>query len=679
MSSRVLTIMFTDIKGFTERTSLSSREELDNILGEHEELLMPLLPDFGGRLVKTVGDALLVAFESPTNAVLCGIMMQDRLRGRNKDMPEGEHLEIRVAINTGEVLEREGDVFGDAVNIAARIEGITDASEIFFTESVYLAMNKAEVPSSEVGQRRLKGIPEPIKIYKVIQDRHSEAYTRLIRRLKDNAAQEANAPSAEIAVDGGGRGPGGLLALAGGVVLIAAVIVLAVVFGRGGSPATPPAPGGGEEPAPPPAEKKAPDPVLEAVAGVDKALADGNFGLGLARADALLKEHPGREESHGALRKVVKAEAEALLGDKKFEDALQLLEKRTATQNYVTFADLGKKIRLVWAAHWMERGHLGNAANQYGLLMKNHPKDLEIMRVVIRDMGAVKHSSLRSLASSAALRIAENTEGDLDAATGEALLLVFTRYDREHHYAKDAWEVLAARYPGALESLRKYLVSDHRITRMNAYHFLNEKNALTPEEELGVHVKNLLLLSATGGSDFKALTLSLAALEEASAMPDWEARRKAAKLEPFVKIRALRTSNDTTERLFSLLAKAFFPEVEGAVQNWIRGDDLVIRRAAFRIWKKAGLPEDFDLWAYQEGNLLLKDYAYSYRIFTEAVEYFRTMASTNRAEEAKQLLLAAKDRIEKGIEKVLEGPFKGQVRTYRLNLAKVEEALKDFQ
>ena len=145
MSSRVLTVMFTDIKGFTERTAKSSRAELDDILKEHEDLLMPLIPEFEGKLIKTVGDALMIVFDSTTNAVLCGIMMQERLHERNKDLPEDERLEVRVAINTGEMLEREGDVFGEAVNIAARIEGITEASEIYFTESVYLAMNKAEV------------------------------------------------------------------------------------------------------------------------------------------------------------------------------------------------------------------------------------------------------------------------------------------------------------------------------------------------------------------------------------------------------------------------------------------------------------------------------------------------------------------------------------------------------
>ncbi|MBI4712674.1 MAG: hypothetical protein HY762_05170 [Planctomycetes bacterium] len=59
------------------------------------------------------------------------------------------------------------DLFGEAVNIAARIEGITEATEIYFTEAVYLAMNKSEVPSSEIGWRKLKGIPEAIKVYKL--------------------------------------------------------------------------------------------------------------------------------------------------------------------------------------------------------------------------------------------------------------------------------------------------------------------------------------------------------------------------------------------------------------------------------------------------------------------------------------------------------------------------------
>ncbi len=190
MPTRVLTIMITDIKGFTERTSTTSREDLRKLIDEHEALLLPYVGQFGGKLVKTMGDAFLVAFESPTNAVLCAVMMQEKLREYNEDRPDERKMEVRIAINSGEVEIREDDVFGEAVNIAARIEGITEATEIYFTEAVYLAMNKAEVPTSEVGFRRFKGLPEAIKIYlpdNASNDDGAAAREAIIGNINDGA------------------------------------------------------------------------------------------------------------------------------------------------------------------------------------------------------------------------------------------------------------------------------------------------------------------------------------------------------------------------------------------------------------------------------------------------------------------------------------------------------------
>ncbi|XXF75119.1 adenylate/guanylate cyclase domain-containing protein [Myxococcaceae bacterium GXIMD 01537] len=167
MKTANLAIVFTDIKGFTERTSRQTLEENQRLLQVHHQLLAPLFRAFGGRIVKSIGDAFLVTFESPTQAVLSGIAIQDRLWQHNRATPEAEQLHVRVAINVGEVRVESGDVFGEPVNIAARVEGIAEAGEVYFTEAVYLAMNKAEVPSQEVGAFELKGIPGKIRVFRV--------------------------------------------------------------------------------------------------------------------------------------------------------------------------------------------------------------------------------------------------------------------------------------------------------------------------------------------------------------------------------------------------------------------------------------------------------------------------------------------------------------------------------
>lgn len=135
------------------------------MLAEHDRLLLPLVRAFGGRRVKSIGDALLLTFRSPTDSVLCGMALQDCLAQRNAALPEGERLVIRVAISLGEVRVERGDVFGEPVNVAARVEHETPPGEIWLTEAVQLSMNRAEAPLQEVGTRELKGISQPVRIY----------------------------------------------------------------------------------------------------------------------------------------------------------------------------------------------------------------------------------------------------------------------------------------------------------------------------------------------------------------------------------------------------------------------------------------------------------------------------------------------------------------------------------
>jgi class 3 adenylate cyclase len=174
MATKNLSIMFTDIKGFTARTSGETREGINKWMAEHDRLLIPVFKYFDGKIVKTIGDAFLVVFESPTDAVLCGVTIQEVLRQYNKTNQEGEVIKVRVAVNVGEVEIKDNDVLGEAVNIAARLESIAEAGEVYFTDAVFQTMNRHEAPSAEVGEKIFKGIPHPIKVYKVINDPGSD-------------------------------------------------------------------------------------------------------------------------------------------------------------------------------------------------------------------------------------------------------------------------------------------------------------------------------------------------------------------------------------------------------------------------------------------------------------------------------------------------------------------------
>ena len=167
MRTQNLAVMFTDIQGFTEKTHRQTREENERLLSAHDALLLPVVKGFGGRKVKSIGDAWLVTFDSPTNSLLCGMAIQDRLWDYNRRLPEAERIRVRIAVNLGEVRVARSlsgtDVYGDPVNVASRVEGEAEVGEVWFTEAVYLAMNRAEVPVEEVGRRTLKGVAEPVR------------------------------------------------------------------------------------------------------------------------------------------------------------------------------------------------------------------------------------------------------------------------------------------------------------------------------------------------------------------------------------------------------------------------------------------------------------------------------------------------------------------------------------
>jgi class 3 adenylate cyclase len=166
-ATRHLTILLSDIKGFTDRTAHMSRTRITALLDEHRAVVLPPLEARGGRLIKTIGDAYLVIFESPTDAVLAAVDVQNALAKRNEGHAPDDRIEIRLALNAGEVNLIDGDVYGEAVNITARVESIAEAGQVYFTEAVFLAMNKAEVQATEVGLASLKGIPQKIRVYKV--------------------------------------------------------------------------------------------------------------------------------------------------------------------------------------------------------------------------------------------------------------------------------------------------------------------------------------------------------------------------------------------------------------------------------------------------------------------------------------------------------------------------------
>lgn len=165
-----LTILFTDMKGFTALTSIQSRQQMAKLLDLQEEIVRQTIKEFKGQMIKSLGDGYMATFESPTNAVLAGMKVQEKVSTHNATNSAIDQFEVRVVLNTGEVTVRGSDIFGEPVNITARILAAVEPGEVYLGEGVYLAMNRNEIPTVEVGTHLFKGIPEEIKIYKVAKE-----------------------------------------------------------------------------------------------------------------------------------------------------------------------------------------------------------------------------------------------------------------------------------------------------------------------------------------------------------------------------------------------------------------------------------------------------------------------------------------------------------------------------
>ena len=160
--------MFTDIVGYSALTQADEADAL-KLLERHNRLLRPIFSRFDGREVKTIGDAFLVEFESALEGVRCAIEIQRSLHEYNGSPPDGRKIRIRVGLHVGDVVQSDGDVLGDAVNIASRIEPLAEPDGICLTQQVYdQVQNKLSVPLVKLSPVALKNIQFPMSVYRVV-------------------------------------------------------------------------------------------------------------------------------------------------------------------------------------------------------------------------------------------------------------------------------------------------------------------------------------------------------------------------------------------------------------------------------------------------------------------------------------------------------------------------------
>src|SRR4051794_27186457 len=171
MKRKIAAIFAADIAGYS-RLVAEDEEETLRRLAAYRAVTDDFIAKAGGRIFNTAGDAVLAEFSSAVEAVRCAIDIQESLRTRNMAYPASRQMNFRIGITIGDVVERDGDLLGDGVNIAARLEGLAEPGGICVSHAVYEQVaNKLSVRFADAGEQRVKNIPNPIRAYMVATDR----------------------------------------------------------------------------------------------------------------------------------------------------------------------------------------------------------------------------------------------------------------------------------------------------------------------------------------------------------------------------------------------------------------------------------------------------------------------------------------------------------------------------
>jgi class 3 adenylate cyclase len=167
MKRKIAAILAADIVGYS-RLIGDDEEETLRRLENYRAVFGDFITRFGGRIFNTAGDAILAEFASAVDAVRCAVDTQESLRTRNLAYPPSRQMHYRIGITIGDVVEREGDLLGEGVNIASRLEGISPVGGICVSRSVHEAVaNKISLKFADVGEQQLKNLPDRVHAYTV--------------------------------------------------------------------------------------------------------------------------------------------------------------------------------------------------------------------------------------------------------------------------------------------------------------------------------------------------------------------------------------------------------------------------------------------------------------------------------------------------------------------------------
>ena len=177
---KLAAILAADVVGFSRMTGADEDRTLARLRALRSDLIDPTISVHNGRVVKRTGDGALVEFRSVVDAVRCAIEVQNAMVERNAGLPEDRRIVFRIGVHLGDVVEEsDGDLMGDGVNIAARLEGIAQPGAICLSEDAFRQVRaRLDLTVSDIGEVQLKNIAQPIRAYSLEVGVPAEAKTR---------------------------------------------------------------------------------------------------------------------------------------------------------------------------------------------------------------------------------------------------------------------------------------------------------------------------------------------------------------------------------------------------------------------------------------------------------------------------------------------------------------------
>src|SRR6516164_6628070 len=165
---RLAAILAADVAGYSRLMGADEEDTLARLKAHRRELIDPKIGEHRGRIVKTTGDGILVEFPSVVEAISCAVAVQREMARRNAGTAQDRRIAFRIGVNLGDIIVEDGDIHGDGVNIAARLEGIAEPGGIFISEDAFRQVRgKVDAEFDDLGEQSLKNIVRPIRIYRI--------------------------------------------------------------------------------------------------------------------------------------------------------------------------------------------------------------------------------------------------------------------------------------------------------------------------------------------------------------------------------------------------------------------------------------------------------------------------------------------------------------------------------